>query len=104
MTNNSFMCQSISMPKTKLPVCQSCSIIMNDKLKYGTEIGGTLSKEYCVYCYKDGSFTYPNVTLEEIVEMYAPQWGAWIGKPQMTVDEAKVDLRNTLLTLKRWRK
>ena len=35
---------------------------------YGTEKDGTKSNEYCRYCYKNGQFTNPDLTLEEMKE------------------------------------
>jgi hypothetical protein len=34
----------------------------------GTEEDGSKSNDYCKYCYKDGSFTDPSVTLEKMKE------------------------------------
>lgn len=32
---------------------------MSEDEHLGTEANGTLSKDYCVYCYRDGAFTEP---------------------------------------------
>jgi predicted nucleic acid-binding protein len=34
----------------------------------GTEKDGTKSNEYCRYCYQNGEFTNPDLTLEEMKE------------------------------------
>lgn len=34
---------------------------------YGTEKDGSKSSDYCIYCYKDGSFTNPDLTLEQMM-------------------------------------
>jgi len=45
--------------------CQSCSMPLEPDMA-GTEKDGTLSNEYCKYCYQDGVFTSPSMTLEEM--------------------------------------
>lgn len=55
-------------------ICQSCGMPMVKDEERGTEKDGTLSKEYCCYCYKDGEFT-SDCTMEEMIEnnlKYAP--------------------------------
>ena len=51
-------------------VCQSCGMPLKEAL-FGTEKGGTVNKDYCVYCYKDGSFT-SECTMEEMIEICIP--------------------------------
>jgi hypothetical protein len=84
-------------------ICQSCSMPMSKPEHFGTEADGSASKDYCIHCYKDGQFTRPNATLEDMVEFYAPQWGEWSGKPDMTSEEAKSEVRAVLSNLKRWK-
>lgn len=44
-------------------ICQSCSMPLESKDVLGTEKDGTASLDYCKYCYKDGAFTAPGMTL-----------------------------------------
>ena len=37
--------------------CQSCGMPMQAAGDFGTETDGSPSGEYCVYCYKGGTFT-----------------------------------------------
>ena len=85
-------------------ICQSCSMPIADIKLRGTEKNGSVNNEYCVHCYKDGTFTKPNATLEEMIELYAPKWGTWMGKPSMTIEQAKLEIRQKLSPLKRWTK
>ena len=57
----------LNMPKG--PFCQSCGMPMeeNEEL-FGTESNGEKTSEYCFNCYKDGSYTEPDITLEQIQE------------------------------------
>ena len=73
-----------------------------DELK-GTEKDGSLSNDYCVYCYADGKFTR-DMTMEEMIQMnikFLDQWIEGTGV-QMTEEEAIAELRKYLPTLKRW--
>ncbi len=89
------------MEKTST-ICQSCSMPMSSANLFGTEKDGSPSKEYCVHCYQQGSFTKPHATLEELIELYAPQWGAWTNNPTLSLEDAKIAVRKALLPLKRW--
>lgn len=45
--------------------CQSCSMPLdNDML--GTERDGSKNTEYCKYCYQNGEFVNPHMTIEEM--------------------------------------
>ena len=46
-------------------LCQSCSMPLDAEMA-GTEKDGTLSNEYCKYCYQNGEFTSPSMTLDEM--------------------------------------
>lgn len=47
--------------------CQSCGMPMKrDENGGGTEADGTKSGTYCSHCYKDGRFTYPDLTMEQM--------------------------------------
>ncbi len=52
----------------KTKICQSCGmpIISNDQL--GTNKDGSISEDYCKYCYKDGEFI-DKVSMAEYIEM-----------------------------------
>jgi hypothetical protein len=49
--------------------CQSCGMpFRNDPKGGGTRADGSKSTMYCSYCYQNGQFTQPNIT---VVEMQA---------------------------------
>ena len=51
----------------KGPVCQSCGMpLSKDKSGGGTNTDGTKSVEYCSYCFMNGTFIEPNITVQEI--------------------------------------
>jgi radical SAM superfamily enzyme len=64
----------------------------------GTEKDGSKNHEYCIYCYKDGAFTNPNMTLKEMTSLVITQMEK-MDLDTRTIDEAISILPN----LKRWR-
>jgi len=47
--------------------CQSCGMpLKRDTHGGGTNADGSRSSMYCSYCFKDGSFTQPNITVDEM--------------------------------------
>lgn len=53
--------------------CQSCSMPMENPEMMGTEKDGSKSKEYCKYCYRQGAFINPDMTLEEMKTLVKEQ-------------------------------
>jgi hypothetical protein len=64
----------------------------------GTEKNGILSNEYCKYCYVNGSFVNPGMTLEEM----RTEVKAQMEKRNMD-DKLIRQALNTLPELKRWK-
>ena len=84
-------------------ICQSCGMdIADDKLK-GTNEDGSLSEEYCSFCYQNGKFTNDR-TIDEQVELglnYSEEY-----KNAQNDDEKdliKAQTRKYLSGLKRWK-
>ena len=46
--------------------CQSCGMPIDDAALRGTEIDGSKNAEYCKYCYQDGAFVNPDMTLSDM--------------------------------------
>jgi len=50
--------------------CQSCGMpLKKDPKNGGTNVDGTQSELYCIYCYQNRTFTFKG-TVEEIQEYY----------------------------------
>ena len=48
-------------------ICQSCSMPLNkDPQQGGTNYDGTRSQKYCSYCYAEGKFVQPEMTVQEM--------------------------------------
>ncbi|WP_028593251.1 zinc ribbon domain-containing protein [Paenibacillus assamensis] len=79
--------------------CQSCSMPLVEDSQLGTDVNGSLSQDYCKYCYENGAFTNPTCTLEEMIEICVPH----VMENGMSEEEARQLMKNTLPFLKRWR-
>ena len=84
------------------PFCQSCAMPMCQPELFGTEADGSRNEKHCVYCYKDGAFTTPDATLEQMIEISAKGWSDQ--DPTVTFEQAKAQMQAVLPTLERWRK
>ena len=80
-------------------VCQSCGMPMADPSQFGTEADSSLNEEYCTYCFQNGEFTDPDLTLndqiEKLVKMAVEKMGA-------SEDDAREMAERSLPKLKRW--
>ena len=64
----------------------------------GTEKDGLRSEIYCKYCYQDGKFVNPDMTLAEMKELLITQMGK-MNLPKQIVQQSL----DALPQLKRWR-
>ncbi len=50
--------------------CQSCSMpLKSDPGHGGTNADGSHSDEYCSYCYVEGTFVQPDMTIEQMRDL-----------------------------------
>lgn len=80
-------------------ICQSCGMPITSSDQLSTEKDGSVSSDYCKYCYKAGEFI-DKVSMEEYIEMCS-QYGEQAG---MTNGEMKKHCEKLFPTLKRWQK
>ncbi len=85
---------------TNATKCQSCSMPMAKKEDYGTNADGSANKEYCRFCFHDGAFTEPGITLEEMVDKVAHVMIAKVAIPE---EKALEIARLELAQLARWK-
>lgn len=84
--------------------CQSCGMPLTADNK-GTNADGSSNEEYCIYCYKDGTFTQ-DFTMEQMIEFCAQftdqmnEQAGW----NLTPEQAKEQMRRFFPNLKRWKK
>lgn len=80
-------------------ICQSCGMLMNKITDFGSNKNRRINKEYCHFCYKDGAFNDPGITMEEKIEKNI----AIAEKMGMPRDEAIAKANSIIPTLKRWK-
>ncbi len=81
--------------------CQSCGHGMDEAGKLGTEQDGAPSDDYCRGCYRDGEFTLPDATIDDMVRISAATLVA--NDPSVSAEDALAQMEELLPTLKRWR-
>lgn len=78
--------------------CQSCSMPIDNIEMRGTEKNGSRSEEYCKYCYDNGAFVNPHMTMEEMKVIVKTQLDKMPGGSDF-IEKAV----NILPELKRWK-
>lgn len=81
------------------PTCQSCGIPLGRKEDQGTNADGTKNREYCFYCYENGVFTDPDLTMDQMISKVI---GFLSGIDNMSEEKAKVIANTFIPKLKRW--
>ena len=78
--------------------CQSCSMPLDKPEQQGTEKDGSKSKEYCTYCFQNGAFINPNMTMDEMKTLVREQM------EKRKIDAGIIQMAvSSLPHLKRWR-
>ncbi len=78
-------------------ICQSCGMPLTSKEQMGLEKDGSVSFDYCKYCYEKGEFIH-KVSLQEYIQMCSI-YGAQAG---MSNEQFKAYCTKLFPTLKRW--
>ncbi len=84
--------------------CQSCGMPLTDQMK-GTNADGSISEDYCIYCYKDGQFAQ-EITMEQMIDFcarFTDEINRQSGQ-NLTQEQAKELMRQYFPQLKRWKK
>lgn len=79
--------------------CQSCGMPMAKESDFGTNVYGGRNGDYCHFCFHDGKFTQPGLTMEQMIEKVA----GLAAKMDMSESEARKLAKSTIPKLKRWR-
>lgn len=80
--------------------CQSCGMPLDDGF-FGTEKNGELNHEYCKFCYQDGTYLQPDLTVDIMIQMSINNMTEEQGFEDPQAEEIA---RAFIPTLKRWRK
>lgn len=83
----------------KGPFCQSCGMPLQRPEDFGTASDGFRINDYCRYCFTNGTFTNPDISLPGMTELCV---GVMVqrGMPQA---KARALMSDVLPKLKRWR-
>ncbi|HVM86910.1 MAG TPA: zinc ribbon domain-containing protein [Puia sp.] len=79
--------------------CQSCTMPIDNLSDRGTEKDGSKSSAYCKYCYQQGNFTDPHMSMEKMEAIVKTQMGN-LHLPASIIQRS-VDM---LPHLRRWQK
>lgn len=79
--------------------CQSCGMPLENDVVYGTEKDGSRTEMFCIYCYQDGAFTQPELTLSEMTDICT----GFLVKEGVAEGEARSMMEQVLPQLDRWR-
>jgi len=82
--------------------CQSCAMPLEKPEDFGAERNGEKSADYCQYCYKDGAFAAPEMTMEQMIGFCAPYAAENGAYP--TAEAARAAMLEQFPKLKRWAK
>lgn len=66
---------------------------------FGTESDGSKTTEFCSFCYRDGAFTKPDMTVDEMVQSSVDFMTAEF---KMPVEQASRMSNDVIRKLRRW--
>jgi hypothetical protein len=52
----------------EVQICQSCGMPMEKPEDFGTNADGSNNKDYCCFCFQNGDFTSPDLTMEQMID------------------------------------
>ena len=79
-------------------ICQSCGMPLNKEENCGTNEDNSKTNEYCKFCFEDGKFTNPDLTISEVIEKSVEL----SKKLWMPEDKAREIANNSITKLRRW--
>ena len=74
---------------------------MEKPTDFGTEADNSKSKDFCVFCYSNGSFIEPEITLEQMIDKVSRMMAKAMN---VSEDEASAIAKVSVPALKRWQK
>ncbi|MEK6872359.1 MAG: zinc ribbon domain-containing protein [Nanoarchaeota archaeon] len=83
--------------------CQSCGMPLGFPLPehfFGTNSNGSVTKEYCQFCFKQGNFTNPTLTVDEMIASSIQHMTSQLEFPK---EKATKLAHEIIPQLKRWK-
>ena len=88
------------MTQKKGPFCQSCAMPLSSSEMFGTNSDGTKTDEFCTYCYQNGQFTDPNITVQKMIDKCVSIMKQHNIMPE---EQARDLMTKTIPNLNRWK-
>ncbi len=85
----------------KGPFCQSCGMPIEKPDDFGTGAGGFRINDYCHYCFQNGEFTEPNISMQAMIDKCV---GIIAQQGIMPEAQATALMAEVIPKLKRWQK
>ena len=80
--------------------CQSCGMPISETAgNMGTNADGSPTFEYCAFCFRNGAFTNPKQTMNEMIESSIENMTADLNMP---LEKATALANSFIPTLRRW--
>ena len=73
---------------------------MNSGEMFGTNSDGTKTDEFCTYCYQNGQFTAPGITVQEMIDKCV---SIMVQRNIMPEEQARDLMTKTIPNLNRWK-
>ena len=85
--------------QTQGPFCQSCAMPMEKPEMFGSHADGSKSEDYCAYCFQKGTFTEPDIAMQEMIDKCVTIMNQRKIIPE---GQARDLMEKTIPSLKRW--
>lgn len=82
------------------PCCQSCGMPLGKPEDFGTDAAGRPVTDYCHFCYTNGAFVNPDMSMQGMIDMCVDVMAKRGIMPQA---QARVLMTDLIPKLKRWR-
>lgn len=80
--------------------CQSCGMPLINAADFGTNSDNSPNKEYCAYCFQQGAFVDPDITLEQKIDQVVEAAKTNMFMPE---EDARKMANEVIPTLRRWK-
>jgi len=90
----------MSGEEPKGPYCQSCGMPLETPEDFGAAADGFRINDYCHYCFQDGAFTEPDISMNEMIDKCA---SITAQQEIMPEPQARALMADVIPKLKRWR-
>ncbi len=83
----------------KGPFCQSCGMPLEKAEDFGTNADGFRINDYCHYCFQNGAFADPDITMQGMIDKCVSIMAQQGIMPEI---QAKAMMTEVIPKLKRW--